>query len=43
VTRIEPSHFDVGTAYVSVDYHLMDNRDPYIFKTTDFGNSWTKI
>jgi photosystem II stability/assembly factor-like uncharacterized protein len=43
VTRIEPSHFDAGTAYVSVDYHLMDNRDPYIFKTTDFGKSWTKI
>jgi photosystem II stability/assembly factor-like uncharacterized protein len=43
VTRIEPSHFDVGTAYVSVDYHLMDNRDPYIFKTTDFGKSWAKI
>ena len=43
VTRIEPSHFDAGTAYVSVDYHLMDNRDPFIFKTTDFGKTWTKI
>jgi hypothetical protein len=43
VTRIEPSHFDAGTAYVSVDYHLMDNRDPYIFKTMDFGKTWTKI
>src|SRR5437773_9052557 len=30
VTRIEPSHFDAGTAYVCIDYHLMDNRDPYI-------------
>jgi len=43
VTRIEPSHFDAGTAYVSVDYHLMDNRDPFIFKTTDSGKTWTKI
>ena len=43
VARIEPSHFDAGTAYVSLDYHLMDNRDPYIFKTTDFGKTWTKI
>src|SRR6266446_1140639 len=43
VTRIEPSHFDAGTAYVSVDFHLMDNRDPYIFKTADFGKSWRKI
>ena len=43
VTRIEPSHFDAGTAYVSVDYHLMDNRDPYIYKTSDFGKTWKKI
>jgi photosystem II stability/assembly factor-like uncharacterized protein len=43
VTRIEPSHSDAGTAYVAVDYHLMDNRDPFLFKTTDFGKTWTKI
>ncbi|HEV2387211.1 MAG TPA: hypothetical protein VGS20_08145 [Candidatus Acidoferrales bacterium] len=43
VTSIEPSHFDPGTAYVSVDFHLMDDRDPYIYKTTDFGSSWTAI
>jgi photosystem II stability/assembly factor-like uncharacterized protein len=43
ITKIEPSHFDAGTAYVSVDYHLMDNRDPYIFKTTDFGQTWKSV
>ncbi len=43
VTRIEPSHFDAGTAYVSIDYHLMDNRDPYIYKTNDFGKTWAKL
>ncbi len=43
VTSIQPSFFDAGTAYVSVDYHLMDNRDPFIYKTTDFGTTWTKI
>lgn len=43
VTSIEPSHFDPGTAYVSIDFHLMDNRDPYIYKTTDFGKTWTAI
>src|SRR5438445_8264168 len=42
-TRIAPSHFEPGTAYVSIDYHLMDNRDSYILKTTDFGKTWTKI
>lgn len=43
VTCIEPSHFDAGTAYVAVDFHLMDNRDPYIYKTTNFGETWTQI
>ena len=43
VTRIEPSNFDPGTAYAAVDFHLVDNRDPYIYKTADFGRTWTKI
>jgi photosystem II stability/assembly factor-like uncharacterized protein len=43
VTSIEPSFFHAGTAYVSVDYHLVDDRDPYIYKTTDFGKTWTRI
>jgi photosystem II stability/assembly factor-like uncharacterized protein len=42
-TSIEPSHFHAGTAYVTVDYHLVDNRDPFIYKTTDFGKTWTRI
>jgi photosystem II stability/assembly factor-like uncharacterized protein len=43
IRRIVPSGFDAGTAYVAVDFHLMDNREPFIYKTTDFGRSWTKI
>ena len=43
VTSIEPSHFHAGTAYVSVDYHLVDDRDSYIYKTTDFGKTWARI
>ena len=43
VTSIQPSYFKAGTAYVTVDYHLVDNRDPFIYKTTDFGKTWTKI
>ena len=31
------------SAYVVVDYHIMDNRDPFIYKTADFGRTWTKI
>jgi photosystem II stability/assembly factor-like uncharacterized protein len=43
ITSIQPSFFDAGTAYISVDYHLMDNRDPFIYKTTDFGQTWSRI
>ncbi len=43
VSKIEPSHFDPATAYLCVDFHLMDNRDPWVYKTGDFGKTWTKI
>lgn len=43
VSKIEPSHFDPATAYICVDYHLMDNRDPWVYKTADYGKTWTKI
>jgi hypothetical protein len=43
VRRIDASHFDPGTAYMAVDYHLVDNRDPYFYKTSDFGQTWTRI
>ena len=43
VTRIEPSHFDAGTAYVSIDLGLTGDTKPYIFKTTNFGRSWKLI
>jgi hypothetical protein len=43
VRNIEPSRFDPGTAYVAVDFHLMDDRGPYLYKTADFGTTWTRI
>jgi photosystem II stability/assembly factor-like uncharacterized protein len=43
IRKIEPSHFDPGTAYVAVDFHMMDDRRPYLYKTTDFGQSWTRL
>jgi len=43
ISKIEPSHFSGGTAYVAVDHHLMDRREPYIFKTTDYGATWTRV
>jgi photosystem II stability/assembly factor-like uncharacterized protein len=43
VSLIEASAFDAGTAYAAVDGRKLDNFKPYIFKTTDFGKSWTQI
>ncbi|HZQ96220.1 MAG TPA: hypothetical protein VFA67_14495 [Candidatus Sulfotelmatobacter sp.] len=43
VTSIAPSTFDARTAYISVDFHLVDNRDPFIYKTTDLGKTWKLI
>ncbi|HXI26956.1 MAG TPA: hypothetical protein VNG89_00995, partial [Vicinamibacterales bacterium] len=43
VSKIEPSHFSGGTAYLAVDAHLIDSREPYIFKTTDYGATWKRV
>ncbi|MEZ4457937.1 MAG: hypothetical protein R2882_15530, partial [Gemmatimonadales bacterium] len=43
VRKIEPSRFDPAEAFMVVDYHLMDDRDPYIYKTSDYGRTWKKI
>jgi len=43
VSMIEASTYAAGTAYVSVQRHKMDDFAPYIFKTTDFGKTWTGI
>jgi len=43
VSNIEPSRFNAGTCYFTFDFHQMNNRDPYAFKTTDYGKSWTLI
>jgi photosystem II stability/assembly factor-like uncharacterized protein len=43
VSSVEPSHYDTATAYVAVDGHQMNNRDPWIYKTTDYGRTWKLI
>ncbi len=43
VSMIEASPRDAGTAYLAVERHKMDDFAPYVFKTTDFGKSWTKL
>src|SRR5713101_5374590 len=43
VSIIEASPHAAGAAYVAIDRHKLDDYRPYIFRTTDFGKSWTKI
>src|SRR5262249_23751083 len=43
VDMIEASPHAAGTAYVAVQRHKMEDFAPYIFKTTDFGKTWTSI
>jgi photosystem II stability/assembly factor-like uncharacterized protein len=43
VSMIEASAYDAGTAYVAVERHRLDDFSPYIFKTADFGKTWTSI
>jgi hypothetical protein len=43
VSLIEPSPFDAGTAYVVVDAHRLDDMKPYLYRTGDFGGTWTRI
>jgi photosystem II stability/assembly factor-like uncharacterized protein len=40
ISNIEASRFDEATAYLSVDAHQANNRDPFIYKTTDYGRTW---
>jgi len=43
VSNIHASKYAAGTAYMSVDFHQMNGRDPYVYKTSDYGESWTSI
>lgn len=43
VTCIEASPHAAGTAFLVVDNHRMDDYKPHVWKTTDFGKTWTKI
>jgi hypothetical protein len=43
VSQIDASSFDAGTAYIAVKKPLLEDFAPYIFRTHDFGRTWTKI
>ncbi|MGQ0734014.1 MAG: VPS10 domain-containing protein [Acidobacteriota bacterium] len=43
VGNIEPSRYEAGTAYLTVDLHQVNNRDPFVYKTGDYGRTWRAI
>lgn len=40
---IEPSNFDINTAYVVFDGHTQSDLKPYVMKTVDGGKSWKSV
>ncbi len=43
ITHIEASHFNADVAYAAVDRHRLDDYQPYLFRTRDYGKTWTQI
>jgi len=43
VRSIAPSRYNAGTAYVAIDGHQVNVRDPFVYRTRDYGRSWQKI
>jgi photosystem II stability/assembly factor-like uncharacterized protein len=43
VSSVEPSHFDPGTAYATFDAHTFGDMRPFVYRTTDFGQTWTPV
>lgn len=43
VRNIDPSDFDAGTAYVAIDRHQEGDTTPYVFRTNDYGATWTDL
>ncbi len=43
ISIIEPGHYDAGTAYVAANRYQLGDKSPILYKTTDYGKTWTKI
>jgi photosystem II stability/assembly factor-like uncharacterized protein len=43
VSWVEASRFDAKTAFVAFDRHTYGDMAPYVYKTTDFGKTWTRL
>jgi photosystem II stability/assembly factor-like uncharacterized protein len=43
IYTVEPSPHDGATAYITVDLHQENNRDPFVYKTADYGKTWKSL
>lgn len=43
IANIEVSRFKKGTVYITVDLHQMGDFDPYVYKTSNYGQSWKLV
>ena len=43
ISNIEPSRYEAGTTYLSVDAHQVNDTQPYIYRTKDFGSTWDRM
>lgn len=43
IDYVDPSPFDAGTAYMVADYHKSGGRAPHLYRTRDYGRTWTAI
>lgn len=43
IAKIHASEHDAAVAFVTVDQHRSDDFKPYVFKTTDYGQTWVSL
>ena len=43
VSAIDASHHEAGTAYVAIEYLRVGDFAPHIYRTRDYGQTWTEI
>jgi photosystem II stability/assembly factor-like uncharacterized protein len=43
ISEVVPSQYDAGTVYVTIDNHLHNDYNPYIWVSTDFGTTFRSI
>ncbi|MFN8468554.1 MAG: exo-alpha-sialidase [Caldilineaceae bacterium] len=43
IRTLEPSPYDAATCYLAATRYKLDDNTPYLYKTADYGQTWTRI